>query len=286
MESVDAVAVGLRALAVIASLEAAGLALFVAVHRAPLADDAAALLARARCFTLAAVVLVLAHQLTEGARLAGDWSGMVDSDTQRGNWHRSPGVSALVCAAGLAIAYAGCRLRGGFGRVLCMLGACGVVVSFTLTGHTTGAGVSPLVRILLAAHVTIVSYWLGSVVGLLILTRVTSTPAVYGASMAFSASAVWIVPAILPLGIGIAIGLVPNLAALRNVYGALLATKFTGFALLLTLAAFNRWRALPALQDAPLLATRVFQRALRAEYALLVGVLSVTIVMTSLYSWH
>jgi putative copper export protein len=286
MESVDAVAVGMRALAVIAALQAAGLALFVAVHRTTLADDAAALLARARWWTVAALVLVLAHQVTEGARLAGDWAGMVDSDTQRGNWHRSPGVSALVCAAGLAIAFAGCRLRSARGRVLCILGACGVLVSFALTGHTTGAGVSPLVRILLAVHVTIVSYWLGSIVALLILTRVTTTPAVYKASVAFSASAVWIVPAILPLGVGIVVGLVPSLASLRNVYGALLATKFTGFALLLSLAAFNRWRAVPALQDTPLVATRLFQRALKAEYALLIGVLSVTTVMTSLYSWH
>lgn len=286
MENVDAVALGMRALAVVAALQAAGLALFVAVHRTTLADDAAALLARARWLTLAAFVLVLAHQVIEGARLAGDWNGMIDADTQRGNWHRSPGVSALVCAAGLAIAYAGCRLRSSRGRVLRILGAFGVVLSFALTGHTTGAGVSPLVRILLVVHVSIVSYWLGSIVALLSLTRVTTTPALYNVSMAFSASAVWIVPAILPLGVGVVVGLVPSLASLRNAYGALLATKFTGFALLLSLAAFNRWRAVPALQEASLPATRLFQRALKAEYALLIGVLSVTTAMTSLYSWH
>ena len=276
----------MRAMAVIAALQAAGLALFVAIQHASVVDSAVALLARARWLIVAALGLVLAHQVVEGARLAGDWMGMVDPDTQQGNWHRSPGTAALVCAAGLAIAYAGCRLRGGRGRVLCILGAFGVVASFALTGHTTGTGVSPLVRALLAVHVTIVSYWLGSVVALLCLTHIAPAPAIHRASMAFSASAVWIVPAILPLGVAIIIGLVPSLASLCNAYGAFLIAKILGFALLLTLAAFNRWRAVPALQAAPLIGTRLFRRALQAEYALLMGVLSATTVMTSVYSWH
>ena len=104
--------------------------------------------------------------------------------------------------------------------------------------------------------------------------------------MAFSASAVWIVPAIFPLGLGMAIGLLPNLAALRTVYGALLASKLTGFAILLMLAACNRWRVVPALQHDPQAATRRFRRMLQAEYLLVIAVLSVTAVMTSLYSWH
>ena len=201
----------------------------------------------------------------------------------------SPGPKTLVAlagGAGLAILYAGCCLQGVLSRTLTVLGALGVVGSFALTGHTTDSSVSPLLRLLLALHVAIVGYWLGSTVALVRLTRVSTTQSLYKASTAFSASAVWLVPAILPIGVGMAIGLLPNLAALRTVYGALLLSKVTGFAVLLALAAFNRWRVVPALEHEPLGSTRRFRQMLQAEYLLIVAVLSVTAVMTSLYSWH
>jgi putative copper export protein len=286
MESFDALAVGLRGAAFVAALQAAGISLFIAVHRTVLAERAASLISLARPLALLGLALVLGHQVVEGTRFAGAWSGLADLDVQRGNWHRSPGISALIGAAGLAIEYAGLCLQGPRGRLLTALGALGVTGSFALTGHTTDATVPPLIRALLMLHVTIVGYWLGSIVALVRLTRVASTSELSKASMAFSASAVWVVPAILPLGAGIAISLLPNLAALRTTYGALLIAKVSGFVLLLALAAVNRWRAVPALQRAPLEATHQFRRMLHAEYLLLVGVLSVTAVMTSLYSWR
>ena len=286
MESFDAVAVALRAAAFIAALQAAGLALFVAAHRHSLSGNIPALVSLARALTLAGFALVLGHQAVEATRLAGDWSGMLEMDIQSGDWHRSPGVSALVGAAGLAIEYAGWCLNGSSGRILSVLGALGVVTSFALTGHTTAPTVSPLIRALLVLHVAIVSYWLGSIVALVRLTRAATTQSLMEVSTRFSASAVWIIPAILPIGVGMAIGLLPNLAALRTVYGALLASKLCGFSILLMLAAFNRWRVVPALQREPLAATRRFRGTLYAEYLLLVGVLSATAVMTSLFSWH
>jgi putative copper export protein len=286
MESFDAVAVGMRAAAFVGALQAAGLALFIVAHRTVLAQNASSLISLARSMSLAGLALVLGHQVVEGARLAGAWSGLPDFDIQWGNWHRSPGLSALVGATGLAIECAGCCLRGAAGRALMVLGAIGVAVSFALTGHTTRPTVSPLIRLLLGVHVAIVGYWIGSVVALLRLTRVATTPSVKTVGTAFSTSAVWIVPAILPIGVGVAIGLLPNLAALRTVYGALLACKVIGFSALLGLAAFNRWRVLPGLEQEPLVATQQFRGLLHAEYLLLVSVLTVTAVMTSLYSWH
>jgi putative copper export protein len=66
----------------------------------------------------------------------------------------------------------------------------------------------------------------------------------------------------------------------------LLATKVCGFASLMALAAFNRWRVVPALAVHPVATTRRFQRTLQAEYLLVIGVLTVTVMMTSLFSWH
>ncbi len=236
--------------------------------------------------SLAGIALLLSHQALEAARLAGDWSGLFDFGIQNGNWHRSPGVSALVGAAGLAIDYTGCRLQGNAGRALMVVGALALMASFALTGHTTHPLVSPLVRALLTVHVTIVGYWIGSVMALLRLTRLATAQIVRSISTAFSMTAIWIIPAILPIGIGVAIGLLPNWAALRTTYGALLACKVTGFAMLLVLAAINRWRLVPALEQQPQIAIRRYRATLYAEYFLLVGVLSVTALMTALFSWH
>jgi putative copper export protein len=286
MESFDAVTVAMRAAVFIAALQAAGLALFIAAHRTVLADHVTSLVALARTLTLVGLALVLGHQALEATRLAGDWSGMLAMDIQAGNWHRSAGVSALVAAAGLAIEYVGWRLNGTLGRELAVIGALAAVASFALTGHTTAATASPLLRVMLVLHVGIVAYWLGTIVALLRLTRVATSQSLWTVGTAFSASAVWIVPAILPLGLAMIIGLLPNLAALQSVYGALLAAKFTGFSILLILAAWNRWRMVPALLLEPLAATRGFRRTLHAEYLLVSAVLSVTAVMTSLFSWH
>jgi putative copper export protein len=286
MESFDAIAVALRAMAFIAALQAAGLALFVAAHRRALGNHLPPFDSLARAMTLAGLALVLGHQAFEATRLAGDWSGMLEMDIQSGNWHRSAGVAALAGAVALALEYAGWCIKGRRGRWLTLLGAFGAAASFTLTGHTTARTVSPLIRLLLFGHVAIVGYWLGSVVALLRLTKVATTQALEQASTRFSESAVWIVPAILPIGVAIAVGLLPNLAALHTVYGALLASKLTGFAILLILASFNRWRVVPALEREPLAATGRFRRMLQAEYLLLSAVISVTTVMTSLYSWH
>jgi hypothetical protein len=58
----------------------------------------------------------------------------------------------------------------------------------------------------------------------------------------FSATATWLVPVILLAGVTMAVVLLPNVAALREPYGELLIGKVVGFALLMGLAAANKWR--------------------------------------------
>ena len=100
MASFDAAAIAMRCAAFIAVLQAAGLGLFIAAHRTTLAENSAPLVSLARTLALAGLALILGHQLIEGSRLAGDWLGMMDVGVQRGNWHRSPGVAALVAGGG------------------------------------------------------------------------------------------------------------------------------------------------------------------------------------------
>jgi putative copper export protein len=93
-----------------------------------------------------------------------------------------------------------------------------------------------------------------------------------------------LVPLILVAGVAIAVLLLPSVAALRQPYGLLVIAKGSLFAVLLGLAAFNKWRFGPALGNGELSAGRVFRHMVIAEYMLIVVVLSVTAVMTTFFS--
>jgi putative copper export protein len=63
----------------------------------------------------------------------------------------------------------------------------------------------------------------------------------------------------------------------------MLIAKVTIFAVLMTLAALNRWRYGPALASTPSFAL-AFQRTVAVEYVLICAVLTVTAIMTTLFS--
>jgi putative copper export protein len=92
------------------------------------------------------------------------------------------------------------------------------------------------------------------------------------------------VPVILLAGVAMAALLLPNLAALREPYGRLLIAKVVGFALLMGLAAANRWRLGPAMVERRTGSERRFRRSLAAEFVLIAAILTITAVMTSFFS--
>jgi putative copper export protein len=62
-------------------------------------------------------------------------------------------------------------------------------------------------------------------------------------------------------------------------------TKLGAFGLLLLLAAWNRWRAVPAMAAGDAAAAPMaLRRSIAIEYLLLTAVLAVTAVLTSFYS--
>jgi putative copper resistance protein D len=287
MELLDLVSVVLRAGAFIATLQAAGLAWFLVPCRGAGAAAMASVNRLLRISALLALVLVVTHRGLDAGRLAGEWSGVLDPHLQGMVWSRRPGLSSIVCALGLLmllIASAGRSIRwAGYAGTV---GALGLAGSFALTGHTTEASHAVALRALVAVHVGLAAYWIGAVAGLYRLTRRSNLRAVANAAARFSATAVWLVPVILPAGALLIWGLIPDLAALYSVYGGLLLAKALGFGGLILLAARNRRRRVPALVTGAPGSMQSFQRVLCAEYVLLCGVLSVTATMTALFSWQ
>jgi putative copper export protein len=137
---------------------------------------------------------------------------------------------------------------------------------------------------LLLAHLLIVAFWFGALWPLYLVTLRESRERMARVIAVFSAAAVWLVPVILVAGVAIAALLLPDIAALLQPYGELLIAKVVLFAVLLGLAALNKWRFGPAMERGDTQAARGFRRSVVSEYVLIAAVLSVTAVMTTFFS--
>jgi putative copper resistance protein D len=98
------------------------------------------------------------------------------------------------------------------------------------------------------------------------------------------AARIVLVPLIAVAGIAMALLLAAGVPSLHEPYGALLLVKLGGFAVLMALAACNKWRWMPALEAGAAAPRAALQRSIIAEFVLIAGVLAVTAVMTTFYS--
>ena len=278
---IDVASVALRALSLLLLLQALGIALFSATFGPAIPASLARTRRAGQTLAVTAMIAVTAHYVLEAGRMAGEISGVLDLSLQRTLWDSSNGAAFASRLAGLILVLAG--LTGAW-RPIVFLGAILASMSFALTGHTAVHTHRGLLAALLTLHVLIVAFWFGALWPLAVASlRETSA----GASRVierFTAMATWLVPLILVAGAVMAALLLPSVSALREPYGRLLLSKVVGFALLMGLAAANKWRLGPALASAGDRAGRRFRRSLAAEFVLIAAVLTITTVMTSLFS--
>lgn len=281
---VDVLSVTLRALSFVALFQAAGSAMFIALFGHEIPDTARAIRGLGAISAVAAGVLALGHYALEAGRMSGDLAGMTDMSLQGLVLHSSSSVALAWRLVGLALVVVGMRTANISGTVLSLIGATLAIGAFTFTGHTATHPMRWLLSILLLGHLLVVAFWFGALAP---LYRVSSRePAGVAASVieAFSKLAVWIVPGLLIAGLGLAVVLLRNLAGLATPYGWLLLVKVSLFALLMLLAALNRWRLGPAIGRGDARASRSFRRSVAAEYVLIAGVLAVTAALTTFFS--
>jgi copper resistance protein D len=270
-------------------LQSAGAALFVIAFRRGLARSAAGSARLARNAAYAALALLVLECLLELARMAGNWSGAADPGLLRAalgsSTARALGVRAAALAAlAAALSGAGAQPRGRVRTSLALAGVTLAAASFTLTGHTADSAWRWLLAPLLAAHILLLAFWFGALWPLARVTRAEEPAAAAAVLARFSAAAVRLVPVIAVSGLGLALGLLPDVAALLEPYGRLLLFKVTLFALLMGLAAWNRLRLVPAVGRGAAPALRTLRASLAAEYLLICAAITVAAVMTGFYS--
>ncbi len=280
----DFIAIVLRALSFAAALQAAGLAMFMAIFGHKLESSAAAIRRLGLWSAVTGIVLVVTHHALEAARLSGDLGDVWDGGLQGQVMYSSTGAANLLRLVGLTMVATSLVRSERFLRVIGAIGAGVLASAFLLTGHTSVHLSRPLLAPLLWIHLTIIAFWLGSLPALWIASR-RETPATAAQLVAaFSTVAIWLVPLIAVAGLTLAYILLPNAAALGQPYGRLLLMKGSGFLALMALAALNKWRLGPALATRGAHATTAFGRSLVLEYLVIVAVLTITAVLTSLYS--
>jgi putative copper resistance protein D len=282
---IDSLSVVLRALGLIATFQAAGMAIFLAMFHG--------MLSRAMVFGLrrtglavaaAALILVAAHFMLEPARMGGELAAIADPDL-RGIVLHSPLASAFawrIC--GLVVLMIGFAMPARSASLITLCGATVIFVAFTQSGHTTTHSPRLLLAGLLFLHVGAVAFWFGS---LLPLRRVAlQEPPASAARVveAFSRMAVKLVPVLAAAGLALVILLLRRWSDLATDYGRLIVLKVALFSILMMLAALNRRRYGPALASGEPQAAAVFSRVVMAEFILIAAVLGTTAALTTFHS--
>lgn len=282
---IDLLSIVLRALGFLAIFQAVGLALFLVLFERQL--DVRMRQALRRSGVAAALFALLAvggHFVLEPARMGGALSAILDSGLRQ-IVIDSPLASAFGWRiAGLALLVAGLAWVSPLARAVALLGAASTLVSFIQTGHTASFTPRPLLAGLLLVHLGVVAFWFGS---LLPLRRIALQEPQAGAGplvASFSKVALVLVPALGVAGLALAVLLLGGIKGLTSPYGRLILLKIALFAVLMALAALNRWRFGPALARGEAGVRRAFGRTVLAEYFLIAAVLAVTAAMTTLYS--
>lgn len=278
----DLLSAVVRSLAFVALFQAAGVAFFLALFGRSLTNAMASTRRLGVISAALGVLLILAQLSLDAARMAGDFDGVWDLNLQHLALESKSGASALVKAAGLLVIFLALWPRPQTRTVWAGIGAVIAVAGFLLTGHTSTHPLRGVLVPLLATHLLVVAFWFGSLLPLMFVLGVEPRAIAAHILTKFSVAASWLVPLILLAGAAIAWILAGSLAVLRRPYGELLLVKVAGFALLMLLASYNKWRLTPALASGG--AVSPLRRSIIAEYVLVVAVMSVTVMLTSFYS--
>jgi copper resistance protein D len=280
---IDATSALVRALSFIAMFQASGAAMVIAVFGARLQQSAPGIRKLGAFSAIAGLVLVAAHYALEAGRMAGSLSGVFDMELQQLVFDSPMRSAAGWRLAGLSMIACFLWREGRAATAASLAGGLSVAIAFTFVGHTAEESRAAWLPFALTLHLLVVAFWFGSLVPLIVISRVESGQLASQVVAAFTRIASVLVPGLFVFGLALTLALVDSWTVFRENYGLLLLGKVLGFARLMALASLNKWRSGPAIARTPAAAVS-FQRVVAAEYLLICDVLLVTAVMTTFFS--
>ena len=234
---------------------------------------------------LAALLLAIAQLPVAAGTLGGDLASAVDPFLLQLVIAAPSGLAALVATAGLALLLVIERVPAAVPPVIRVLPPAVVILSMTLVGHATSRGV--LTGMLLSLHLAGIGYWLAA---LLPLRRMCLAPMDGPASDGavaelstlaeeFGRLALVLVAMLVVAGLCYAALLLGSVNALvSTAYGQVLLAKMALVSGMLGLAAVNRFRLVPALNEGTAQAASRLRRSIEIE----MGIAGLILVATSL----
>ncbi|WP_235679065.1 copper resistance CopC/CopD family protein [Aquibium microcysteis] len=183
------------------------------------------------------------------------------------------GRTALGLLVASAAAMVAIVLPGPAGRAPALIALLGAGAAVAASGHAGSAEPQWLTRPMVALHVATMAAWIGALMPLGLALRAGGEAATVLLGR-FSRSIPWLLVVLVASGGVLAFIQVQTPAALvTTAYGRVLLVKLALVALLLVLAAFNRWRLTPAAARDDAAARRALLRAIVAELLLAVLIL-------------
>lgn len=248
----EIVGAGLRVLAYVGALTAAGLVVVGGLLRR---DDEPSPVGRfaAGAAVLGALGVVLQVPLQASLATGLGWGAIAQAGVFDLAVADGVGLSTLLVAGGLvAIAITTGLPFQGVARALALAGAAAVPLGFAVTGHTRTMSPAAVGYVADVAHVAAGALWLGGLVAVVAAVRrrrAAGDPTGAAVALArFSGGAAVVVGAVVVAGTALGWIEVGGLEALTSTtYGRLLLAKVALVALVLVGAAWNRFRLVPLL---------------------------------------
>jgi putative copper resistance protein D len=230
---------------------------------------------------IAAAVLSLARvPIRASFLMGGTWAGATEPMMLNMVMDSPLGTAIVLRLVGLALLLA-ILLPSRFGKGVAAFGTVLVAASFAMRGHALEEP-RLVLGLLVTAHILGLAFWIGAFLPLLRLSK-QSEPQITGAlAEEFGRKALWVVGGLVMAGLAALLILTGGQLSLPpSAYSQFFGIKLVLFAVVLGLAAWNKLRLSPALQqDAPSAGARM-SRSLKLEATLLVGILLVTATLTT-----
>ncbi len=226
--------------------------------------------------SLAQIVVQAGRLLDEGI------AGMLDTDMLMLVGEAPLGNSVFIRLLGLTV-LAAFALQIPVASLFGILGAALTASSFSLVGHGTGEpGI--ILETLVTLHLLGISFWIGALWPLRkAALKVTDLDTVASLAHRFGTQATWIVGGLILAGVVLAILITGSpFAIFTTQYGLTLIAKITVVGALLTLAAVNKLRLVPAIQRGELSAAIHLRRSIAWEMLTVLVILTITAVLTTI----
>ncbi len=267
-----------------ADLQAAGIAIFLVLFYGVSGTSVQQIRRIGLLTALGGLILTGTHYWLEAARMEGQLSGAMDMAMQAMLLSTNIATAAATRIFGLLIISWGLFLSSRRGDAVSLMGVMLVMISFSLVGHTSSHDLRWLLICLLITHMLVLTLWFGALIPMWVVSRTESVEITSSIIRQFSSIATWTVPLIFLAGLGMAVILLDGWSNLVTGYGISLLIKISIFVVLMGLAALNKWRLGPAIEQGNMNVLSHFRRSIAAEWCLIVCVLLVTTVMTGLFS--